>query len=105
MTSIEVEDKLVKIIADFAAYKIDHLTREEFLAFDLEDQLGLDSLDMAELSIQIEIAFEEHFDMLPYEAPRAINTVAELITSVKGTVCSAGPFGCDLCKSVANQHV
>ncbi|MGL4943444.1 MAG: acyl carrier protein [Thermoguttaceae bacterium] len=77
--SSSVEQKVVKIIADQLGIEPEKITRETNIANDL----GADSLDIAELMI----AFEEAFDIdIKEEDAQQIENVGQVIDHVQSVV-------------------
>lgn len=71
-----VSEKVINIIADQLAVSKDQITEET----DIANDLGADSLDIAELMI----AFEEEFDISINEDPaERISTVGQVIKYVE----------------------
>lgn len=74
-----VEEKVVEIIAEQLGVKPEQVTSEASIANDL----GADSLDMAELMI----AFEEEFDIdIKEEDAQNIETVGEVVHHIQAAV-------------------
>jgi acyl carrier protein len=76
MEASEIAERVVKIIAESCGLPAEDITSSKTLV----DELGMDSLDVADLVVQIEIEFEIE---IPYSDSDDVKTVQDVVDSVK----------------------
>ena len=83
MSSQEIQDKVISIIAEQLGVDKENVTRET----DIANDLGADSLDFAELMI----VFEENFDIdIVEEDAQNITTVGQVIDNIEKQLRTLG---------------
>ena len=79
METSEIAERVVKIIAEAHALSAEKITPSKTLV----DDLAMDSLDIADLVVQLEIEFEID---IPYDDGGGVRTVQDVVDSVKRVV-------------------
>ena len=80
MNGPEIAERVLKIIAETLG---DVPVHDIAMSESLVDDLGMDSLDVADLVVQIETEFEIE---IPYQRSDGVNTVQDVIDSVQRNI-------------------
>ena len=76
MDAPKIEERVLKIIAEAVG---DAQADEIAASATLVDELGLDSLDVADIEIQLEEEFDIELSRSDYEAPRTVQDVIDIV--------------------------
>lgn len=82
--AVDVEEKIIKIIAEQAVLDTSDVTREQSL-----DQIGIDSLGLVECIFSIEEAFDISVPFNANEPQKSdfdISSIASIVTAVEGLI-------------------